>query len=1260
MPDIGDSVDRYIVEAVLGEGGMGRVYRALDPRLKRRVALKVLLADRADPNGQTAGSARMLREARAAAAFNHPNVVAIYDVGEVDGSPFIAMELVGGNTLRTYVGDPGLDVATRVAWLLDVARGLGAAHRSGLVHRDIKPDNVMVTTDGVVKILDFGIARRSDGLVDGEAPGPGGLPTATPSNVVVGTPQYMAPEQIRGEPLDGRADQFAWGVLAYELLSGRIPWDRATGLAVVAAVLSEETPRLSDVVPGLDPQLGAVIARTLAKSRNERFETMEAIVEALIGKRAFVPTPSGDDVAYAPTTAQPVVASGVAPARPAEPDDANRDAFTDRRPRRSWTRLTGATAACALAVGGVLTWHALRAPRSAYCLTLEDTNDGPHCVLPVPRSVVPRRYRSTARVTTAAGRVTTLEYVNFAGQRLPREGDFDDDDDLRSDIVRADDGRVREVVTQSANGVVESHATWSEGGGRIDFVDLDGVTPRHASETERFTTVRREFDGQGRIARERYFGPSGRPRPNAAGAYGLAVEYGSVHGVRVKVTALGADGLPAAERSGAAIRRSTDDEVPDGREMTTYDLDDKPFADSGVFRKVRTWDGAEVTSTAVFGLHGEPAVGLGASVHEIRATFDQATHTETFSFFDEHGKPQVYRDRWFSAVRITQDARGRDVLVESLDAQGNRTLVKDGITAARCTYDDTNNEVRREHLDPTGAPMTGSQDGYARAEMKKDAHGNKLEERFFDERGEPAPLREGAAIHRSVFDDRDLPTSISNFDVHEKPVANSDGWASKRSKYDRMRNLVLVAYFGADGKPTVDDDGIASTSWTYDDNDDLVAVAYFDTTGAPTMYMGDYAVKQQKYDERGLVIEETFLDVHGEPALQRDGYATVKRVRDRSGDVVVESYLDVRGELTLRDGGYAQKKTSYDLHRRPTEVVLEDLQGLAVTGADGWAIERTVYDERGLLMRVDHLNAAGRPTLDKLGRASWTRTYDARLNVTEETNLGEGGTPVVATAGWAIKKTTYDDRDEATEETLSGARSEPVVGTGGWAVHRIRHDDFGDVIEESFFDAAHQATPLRDATYAAERSRYDERRRLVEITYLDATGAPAKGPDGAAVVRYTRDAYGRAVETTYLDGAGVKALSLDGKTTMRTRYDESGRPIEELFFDAAGAAQTALDGCAGHRMRYDPQGRELERVCVGPDGGPVLGHDGWAIRRTLHDARGNAVLETTYDASGVIHADKNGVARTTRRYDDRDRLSDVAVFDASGKKAPRAVVSTRR
>jgi serine/threonine-protein kinase len=277
----GDTFERYTVDAVLGKGGMGTVYRAHDTRLERRIALKVI--SEVDAGGDA--TARLLREARAAAALDHPNAVSIFDVGELDGAPYIAMELVSGRTLRESVGEGegAPPVATRAGWLTDIARALAAAHRQGIVHRDIKPENVMVREDGVVKVLDFGIARRVGGNVDPSAPTQApALPTLTKEGVKVGTPLYMAPEQIRGLALDGRVDQFAWGVLSYELLTGKLPWRGAgDALAVVASILTDRPDAAALTAAGVPTEAAAVVLRALSKEPGDRFASMDEAARAL-------------------------------------------------------------------------------------------------------------------------------------------------------------------------------------------------------------------------------------------------------------------------------------------------------------------------------------------------------------------------------------------------------------------------------------------------------------------------------------------------------------------------------------------------------------------------------------------------------------------------------------------------------------------------------------------------------------------------------------------------------------------------------------------------------------------------------------------------------------------------------------------------------------------------------------------------------------------------------------------------------------------
>ncbi len=284
MRSPGDSVARYTLHSLLGRGGMGEVYEAEDKVLERRVALKLLPAD-----GDAEARLRMLREARAAAAFEHPNVVTVFDAGLSDeGGPeeqaYIAMELVRGSSLRSFVGDETTPLAVKIGWLADVARALAAAEAAGLIHRDIKPDNVMVRRDGRVKVLDFGVAKRSAQPFDASAPTEipkANEPSLTARGAFVGTPRYASPEQLRGEPLDARSDQYSWGMTAYELLSGEAPFAEDQGLALVSKILSSPIPDVASKVPGLPAEVAAAVMRALSKAPAERFSSLSEAAQAL-------------------------------------------------------------------------------------------------------------------------------------------------------------------------------------------------------------------------------------------------------------------------------------------------------------------------------------------------------------------------------------------------------------------------------------------------------------------------------------------------------------------------------------------------------------------------------------------------------------------------------------------------------------------------------------------------------------------------------------------------------------------------------------------------------------------------------------------------------------------------------------------------------------------------------------------------------------------------------------------------------------------
>jgi two-component system LytT family response regulator len=316
---IGRTVSHYKVLEEIGRGGMGVVYRALDTTLGREVALKVLgLAA-----GRDAEQERRLKlEARAAASLAHPSVSVVYEIDEVEGATFIAMELVRGRPLATLLAGAPMDPTRALDLAIEVAEGLAEAHARGVVHRDLKPKNVMLTESGHAKIIDFGLAK----LVRPRPPFESGADTPawgdTDPGRILGTAAYMSPEQVRGAEVDARSDLFAFGALVYEMLSGEPAFRRETGVETLHAVLKEPAPRLREVGLGAaGPVLQRVLDRCLAKAPADRYASAADLLSDLREARRRVDVSADSGERPAPAVPPPARRAPAGPLRVVIVDD---------------------------------------------------------------------------------------------------------------------------------------------------------------------------------------------------------------------------------------------------------------------------------------------------------------------------------------------------------------------------------------------------------------------------------------------------------------------------------------------------------------------------------------------------------------------------------------------------------------------------------------------------------------------------------------------------------------------------------------------------------------------------------------------------------------------------------------------------------------------------------------------------------------------------------------------------------------------------
>jgi len=271
---IGMKLGRYKIHSAIGAGGMGEVFLAEDTRLGRKVALKIL------PQKFTVNEDllnRFEQEAIAISALNHPNIITIYEIGESEGINYIAVEYIEGKTLRENINERSMNLANVLDAAIQVAEALSAAHRAGIIHRDIKPENIMIRRDGYVKVLDFGLAKLTERHNSGLEAAARKLVETNPG-VLMGTMKYLSPEQARGKDLDNRSDIFSFGIVLYEMIAGKVPFDGESMPDIWAAILNQEPVSIRRLMPDVPPEVEKVVNKSLRKNRDERYQTAEDLL----------------------------------------------------------------------------------------------------------------------------------------------------------------------------------------------------------------------------------------------------------------------------------------------------------------------------------------------------------------------------------------------------------------------------------------------------------------------------------------------------------------------------------------------------------------------------------------------------------------------------------------------------------------------------------------------------------------------------------------------------------------------------------------------------------------------------------------------------------------------------------------------------------------------------------------------------------------------------------------------------------------------
>jgi hypothetical protein len=1224
-------VGDYEVLGRLGEGGMGIVYQARHVPTQRLVALKLMR----DGLASAAHFERFRREADTMKKLRHPNIVQLLDAGQHDGRPFFVMELItGGGLDRQLQGQPqpALHAAQAVEAL---ARAVHDAHTAGVIHRDLKPSNVLVTSEGALKITDFGLAKRLD--VDLRQ---------TTSGAVLGTPAYMSPEQAAGQvrQIGPPADVWALGVILYEMLTGELPFTGSTPFETLQQVCGADPRPPAQLQPDCPRDLETICLKCLHKEPARRYTSALELADDL---RNFQ-----ED---RPIKARPV---GLG------------ERLLKWRRRNPVKTVLGATVLLLLVVGavaGTWYWDRYRRIKVAHFANLVSRFGVKEGVGKLTAEEVKRR-RFSYKVYRRGGRVVRIDVVNGQGELTAEHsttpwlvrGDTDvtagTKRECRFEYRRNEQGEVVEewafdhqgnVVwvlhspSRNAAFYANEHGT-PEAPGAPAAQQLDRGTGFPEARTRSGAGYLRfaRWSPEGFAEEVHYLDRDGALHPDDGGVFGARYAHDE-RGLVVRQTYLGKNGEPATH---GLAKYAT--------ETTRYDDKGSPI------------------EQAYFGPDDRPTLNKDG-VARVRMQYDERGNRTELAFFGPDGQPTLHR---IGAHRVTAryDERGNQVENAVFGTDGRPTLTRDGIHKMTAEHDPRGHRIVETCFGVDDRP-TLNKDAVHRIASRYDENGNRIEKADFGLDGRPVLNKQG--YHKVVGerDERGRLIGLSYFGVDGKPVLNKDGAHRRTARLDERGNAIDVACFGGDGRAVLDKKGAHRIRLKLGPAGNTSEEAYFGRDDEPILTPGGYHKTVSRRDNRGNLIELALFDARGKPALHRLGYHKVKSEYDDRGNLCATAFFGL-GDEPVRCRPPSAREIEVELDDRASQLVALAKDALAATGdarKKGPHLVRMKHDEGGKRIEKALFDVDGRPIVDEEGIHKITTRYDQRGNAREQAFFGADDRPALR-QGHARARAKYDERDQLTEVAFFDAAGKPARASNGTHGYRARHDARGNRIETSYFGGHGKPCRHKDG-HAGFAERYDRRDNAVEMTFFGLDGKPARTVAGWAKVRSQYDERDNLTEMTALDAKNRPRQTLRFDTLGQTRYailylsaaeaaahgkgvaqkhvrlNEKRQIAERLFTDAAGKLVLTSQGYAGVALKYDRGGNLSEVAHFGPDRRPIA-PPGAAARQTMrYDRRGNLTEVAYFDAKGKPAPTRDGTAKLGHKYDDHDRTIETTSYDEEGR-----------
>lgn len=1147
---IGKEILNYTITSYIGKGGMGSVYLAEHKFIKQqKVAIKVINADMVNDFTRR----HLQEEAEHLAELNHPNIVHFinYHIDET-GNIYLIMEYADGISLDKYIETvSGLIVEDRICPLFEpILDAVGYAHKHHILHRDIKPSNIIITHEGIPKILDFGIAKIiKQGKEEDE------------ENLIMGTPSYMSPEQVQGKHLGTPSDIYSLGVLLHQMLTGNAPYDTTTltELDINKKVVEEPLPRLRTYYKYVSEKVQKVVDKAVAKKEEERYQSCEEFKKAL-------------HIAIYP----PKVPKGIK---------------------------ISIAAAFILVIGlGIYWWDYTRTKIYYYKDYVEEWGV-PVGIHELSDDEVAHRTASY-RLEYRRRKLLRMSYINSKGSIIkhsttddierPTDSKFYYNESGSLDYIKILDPHgkvlmVKDYINKDLNVVV---FRYDDEYGTEKNLSAQTVTTftSNMDESDAHGKVSRyllTYDDAGHVTELKYASFQNARVCDADGLYGRKYVLDEKGRVKEEIFT-GYDGQPKATKSGMAIRTREYNEADDPVRFTylspSYgpagekdlkvpvchdfvdqygnvirqvyeDLDGNLTlrADCNVAGSEYTISNGLITEISYFGLDNQPTYTSSDGITGARCQYDGNGFRTEISFFGKDKQPIACNEGHYGQ-KSTNDIYGYSLTIVYLDSLGDPFMTNEGFAIQRNTYDEAGNTTNVSFYNAEDI-LTATSWGIASIAYRYDAQGRQIYRKDFDAQGNPIPAVNGEipCVHTkySLQGNSELVEFFNG--TEDSLVLNSELIAGWKSDYDDAGNETHREFFDTHRQKTnlVNE---AYVGWfaTYDDQGNQLEIRYVNAQGELCNTSEGWAIKKSEYDERGNVLANYWSDAQGK--LPRY-WINSRYTYDEHDNLIKVSCVNAEGKPALCQQKYYQAEYTCNDRGQDTEVRYYDLTGnLTPINNDNAAIYQWKYDDRGNCIETATFDAKGKLVCRKTDKYAIARNeYDATGRIIRQSYYGTDGNPTPISQYVPEGFVQYDEWGNINYIAAGDGYGNLIINPAtGWAVIRMVKNQRGKELETRYYDQYDKPMINPSSKYHLIKYVYDERNNIQSYSVYDTQEQPTLAYN-VFMATYAYDEYGRKVAETYFGKNQSPANAENGIHKWNYTYDDaSSNPSQRSGYDKNG------------------------------------------------------------------------------------------------------------